>query len=306
MEFLVTEALKTIPRESEFYQCIADVIGWYHMYPDDWKKTWFETERKWSSDVGCPDGVFEAFNIDAKINAAYIVIGLLYGEGDFGKTVDISTRCGQDSDCNPASAGGILGTVLGYDRIPGYWKQGLDRVEDLDFRYTTISLNDVYDMSYRHALQMIERNGGEVLEDEVIITLEEPVPVRFEKGFEGHFPVSRIDVPWEKNRLQYGGQTEAAFSFDGKGFVVKGGAMKETDIPGDTTLVVEAYVDGELYETAELPTGHRTRRHDVTWKYNLSDGPHELKLHLIDPPEGYYVQMDRILVYGPEPADHTY
>ncbi|MCO7111845.1 ADP-ribosylglycohydrolase family protein [Bacteroides uniformis] len=47
---------------------------------------------------------------------------MLYGEGDFTKTIDISTRAGQDSDCNPASAAGILGTMIGYSNIPEYWK----------------------------------------------------------------------------------------------------------------------------------------------------------------------------------------
>ena len=64
-----------------------------------------------------------AFNIDAVLNSAYIIIGLLYGEGDFGKTIDISTRCGHDSDCNPASSGGILATIIGYDALPEYWKK---------------------------------------------------------------------------------------------------------------------------------------------------------------------------------------
>ena len=149
VEFVVTEALRTIPAESQCYQCINDVIGWCGEFPGDWKRTWFETQRKWSSDIGCPDGVFDAFNIDAKINAAYIVIGLLYGEGDYGSTLEISTRCGQDSDCNPASAGGILGTMIGYDAIPDKWKAGLDRVDDMDLKYTTLSLNEVYDMSYQ-------------------------------------------------------------------------------------------------------------------------------------------------------------
>ena len=31
------------------------------------------------------------FNIDAKLNGAYIVMGLLYGEGDPDKTLEIST-----------------------------------------------------------------------------------------------------------------------------------------------------------------------------------------------------------------------
>ena len=160
-------------------------------------------EKKWSSDIGCPDGVFIPFNIDAKINAAYIVIGMLYGEGDFGKTVDISTRCGQDSDCNPASAGGILGTMLGYDAIPASWKQGLDRVEGMDFKYTTISLNDTYDMSYRQALGMIGRNGGDTGSDDLRIPLE-PQAVQFEKAFEGHFPVKSMDLGWGGKRLQAG------------------------------------------------------------------------------------------------------
>ena len=113
MEFVVTEALKTIPKESKFYQCINDVIGWHKQYPDDWQQPWFEATRKWNEDVGCPSGVFGSFNIDAVINSAYIVIGLLYGEKDFFKTMDIATRCGQDSDCNPASAAGVLGTEIG-------------------------------------------------------------------------------------------------------------------------------------------------------------------------------------------------
>ena len=32
------------------------------------------------------------FNIDAKINAAWVVLGLLYGDGDFGKTMEIAAE----------------------------------------------------------------------------------------------------------------------------------------------------------------------------------------------------------------------
>jgi hypothetical protein len=144
IEDIIRKALKSIPEKSTFYQCINDVIQWHTQYPHDWKQTWFEIQKKWSSEIGCPDGVFSDYDIDAKINSAYIVIGLLYGDSDYTKTLDIATRCGQDSDCNPANAGGILGAILGYDAIPDYWKQGIERVEDMDFKYTTMSLNDVY------------------------------------------------------------------------------------------------------------------------------------------------------------------
>lgn len=105
---IVTEALKTIPEQSKFHRCIIDVIKYWKQYPDDWRKCWLEIENRHAFEIGCPEGVFNAFNIDATINAAYCVMGLLYGNGDFFKTMDIATRCGQDSDCNPATAAGIL------------------------------------------------------------------------------------------------------------------------------------------------------------------------------------------------------
>ena len=72
IEYIVTEALKTIPQQSLYYQCINDVIQWYRQYPDDWKQTWLECEKKYSEDKACPEGIFVPFNIDATINSAYI------------------------------------------------------------------------------------------------------------------------------------------------------------------------------------------------------------------------------------------
>jgi hypothetical protein len=120
---IIEGALKTIPPQSEFYQCIADVIRWHQLYPGDWKQTWLEVQKKWANDIGCPDGIFSPFNIDAKVNAAYVVIGLLYGGMDFTNTLEITTRCGQDADCNPSTAGGILVLLwaMTISRLTGKW-----------------------------------------------------------------------------------------------------------------------------------------------------------------------------------------
>ena len=174
INYIVREGLKTIPEKSEYYQCISDVIKWHKLYPADWRQTWFEIQKKWTNDKGCPDGVFVPFNIDAKVNSAYVVLGLLYGKGDFTKTMEITTRCGQDADCNPSSAGGILGTLLGYKKIPAYWKMGLKDIEDMDFKYTTTSLNKVYETGTKHALLNIQRNGGKVDGNNVYIRKQLP------------------------------------------------------------------------------------------------------------------------------------
>ena len=101
---VVEAGLGCIPAQSPYAQIIRDVLDWSAEEPKDWRKVWTKVEEKWNKNDPCPDGVSRAFNIDAKLNGAYIAIGLLYGERDWQRTMEIATRCGQDSDCNPSSA----------------------------------------------------------------------------------------------------------------------------------------------------------------------------------------------------------
>lgn len=291
IEFIVTEALKTIPEESLYFQVMKDVIGWYRQYPDDWKQTWFECERKYSEDIGCPDGVFVPYNIDATINSAYILIGLLYGKGDFFRTMDIATRCGQDSDCNPASAAGILGTMLGYSRIPEYWMKNLREAEDIDFAFTSSSLNKAYQMSYNHALQMIERNGGYVDDSTVTIVCQKPEPVRLEKAFEGMYPIMRKNL----NRMV---EEFDEFEFEGTGFVMRGSVKSKDD---NYVAYVSVYLDGELVEEAKLPANFTKRRQELCWRYQLPKGRHILALKWNNPTTDATVHCGEVIVYSDTP-----
>lgn len=293
IEFIVEEALKTIPSESKYYQCITDVLTWYRQDPDDWKKAWFEAQKKWTYDVGCPNGVFRPFNIDATINGAYIAIGLLYGKGDYGATIDISTRCGYDSDCNPANAAGILGTMIGYSKIPDYWKQGIDKVEDMNFSYTEMSLNKVYETGFRHAVEMIKENGGEEEGDMMVIQYQEPQTVPLEIAFEGLFPTERKRLKGPLSQKN----PEISFEMEGCGFVVTGQAVKNNQLP-HTALEVDVFADGKLLETVNMPTNRRIRRLDVAWHYDLPEGPHTITLKAKNIPEGYRIQTNDVLLYS--------
>ncbi len=302
IKFIVEEALKSIPSESDFYKCIADVIGWYKNNPDDWKYTWFEAQKKWTHDKGCPDGVFRPFNIDAKINAAYIVIGLLYGKGDFGATIDISTRCGYDSDCNPANAAGILGTMLGYENIPDYWKQGIDKVEDMNLQYTNMSLNKIYETGYNHAVEMIKLNGGEEERDELIISYQKPQPVDMEENFEGIYPTERRRV----GVILTNSQSITEIEINGCGFVIGGRAAKDNGLP-DIVVEVDVFVGDQLLETVQLPTQWLIRRHEITWNYDLPDEAHVITLRLKDIPVGYRIEIGDVLIYSEnEPEQRIY
>jgi hypothetical protein len=294
ISFIVREALKKIPEQSTYYQCISDVIRWHDEFPHDWRSTWFELQKKWSSDIGCPDGVFNSFNIDAKINSAYIVLGLLYGNGDYTRTLDITARAGQDADCNPSSAGGILGAMLGYSHIPEYWKQGLQETEDIDFKYTTMSLNDVYAIGFNHALKVIERNHGKVTADSVVIAVQIPTAVRLEQSFAGHYPI-------ERRRMNKTLDKEYSFEFNGVGFASRGEAKPVAQSMGYTgteAFSVELSIDGRRTETVKLPSNFHDRRHELFWRYQLPNGKHQLHIKVVEAPKGFALQVYDLIVYG--------
>ena len=113
---VVETGLACIPAQSGYGKVIRDVLDWSAKYPDDWRKTWQALEEKWDKDDPCPDGALAPFNIDARLNGAYVALGVLYGNRDFAKTMEVSTRSGQDSDCNPVER---RGHPRGHARLQG-------------------------------------------------------------------------------------------------------------------------------------------------------------------------------------------
>jgi hypothetical protein len=129
---LAEYSLKAIPAESGYAKMVRDVLDLHQRYPD-WQDAWKKLEPKW----GRKDGELVS-GVYVPINGAYVYMGLLYGGGDFWKTMNISMRCGRDSDCNPSSCAGILGTILGMKGIPDHWAM----LRDLPVENHSIS--DIY------------------------------------------------------------------------------------------------------------------------------------------------------------------
>jgi len=268
---VVEKALLSLPPASGYARCISDVIGWWRENPEDWKACWYEVQKKWSEEVGCPEGVMRPNNIDAKLNGAYIVIGLLYGGGDFGKTIEIATRCGQDSDCNPSNAGGVLGTLLGYSKIPEQWKVGFEGIEDKQFDYCNYSLNQVYDVNYRLASELVTRGGGSVQENSWVINREKPEPPdSLEVSFEGLTPAEQR--PLGGTVLTKSWRT----TFTGRAFVVDG------NMQGNNGLAeCHVFVDGKEIGQVTLSAQFHDRRTPLFWNYDLEDGEHQLEIRKI-------------------------
>ncbi len=55
--------------------------------------------------------------VESASNTGLTTLAILYGQGSFKDTVEFGVRGGEDSDCNPATAGGLIGMMKGQTAI---------------------------------------------------------------------------------------------------------------------------------------------------------------------------------------------
>jgi len=298
----VVEAGKACtPEESSYAKLISDVLEWSKESPKDWITVWNRIDRKWNRREPCPEGALLPFNIDAKINGAYVALGLLYGHLDIGETMRISTRCGQDSDCNPSTAAGIVGVMTGYRAIPEHWKFGIDGIADKKFSFTDFSFRTIVDSNMKRALAMIRKNGGTVEGGGVRIKPQSPSPVKLAVWDDYGSPVERISVKDARWRFSPGWKTpassdpykdsglrtsdekgaEAAVAFEGSGAILAG-----TYLPNGGKA--DVYLDGKLDGTVDAYSDEDNRKvNEAIWHgFSLSNGKHTLRLVVRGEPQG--------------------
>lgn len=112
---IIKHGLSIIPEESEYHRVIQKVIEFYQSNPDNWRDCFhFLRENFGYSHYSGPVPIIP--------NAAIVVLALLYGEGDFSKTINISNMCGWDTDCNTGNAGAIIAVRNGLDGIALSWR----------------------------------------------------------------------------------------------------------------------------------------------------------------------------------------
>jgi hypothetical protein len=293
---IIEKALLSLPAGSDYYKIIKDVIMLHGQYPDNWQAAWKEIEDKWGDVDIC--GAGSTFNIDAKLNGAYIVMGLLYGEGDPLKTLEITTRCGQDSDCNPSNALALLGVINGFDGLPVNMKEGIKAIADSIFINTNYSFNKAVESTFNYALGFIKKNGGNVSAQKLKIIIQKPVPPALEVSFPDVVfdrQVSAFDKDgfrfkgnWKPYKVMSGQSRElrdqsmagmkkgdeAAITFTGTGISINGNWVKDGG-------KADIYLDGKLHRTIDTYYNFANQQHsDVSiWHVlQLQPGEHNVKI----------------------------
>jgi len=286
---LVDKALLSIPSECDYFKIVKDVMVLHDHYPTDWRAAWKELEAKWGSVHICDAG--STFNIDAKLNGAYIVMGLLYGEGDPQKTLEITTRCGQDSDCNPSNAMAVLGVIKGLSGLPHAYREAVLAIGDSLFINTNYSYNKAVDQTMKYAKELTIQNGGTATNTELKIKVQTPEPFALEVAFPKLVFDRSVSV-FEKGGWEFKGKwatykqktdqaifsanagDEAIFSFEGTGVSIVGNWFKDCG-------KADIFIDGKLKRTIDSYFGFANQTHTDMNLYHitkLQQGKHTVKV----------------------------
>jgi ADP-ribosylglycohydrolase len=116
---LVQSGLEVIPHDCEYARVVQAVLDFHVRHPHDWRAAY--------------QFLLENFGYDRYPGAVHIIpnagiiaMGLLYGQGDFSKSILITTNGGWDTDCNVGNVGAILGVAVGLEGIDPSWREPMN------------------------------------------------------------------------------------------------------------------------------------------------------------------------------------
>ncbi len=126
-------ALSQIPARCRLQEAVSDVVTWCDE-DADWKTTWDRIDAKYG----------RYHPVHTLNNAAVVLMALLHAEGDYERAITIAVMGGWDTDCNGATAGSVMGVLLGAEALPAKWIAPLrDRISSIVVGFTETRLSSL-------------------------------------------------------------------------------------------------------------------------------------------------------------------
>lgn len=145
IEDIIGAGLSVIPKDSRLAEAIRDVVTW-STEDYNWEDSWRKVMDKYG----------HYHPVHTINNAAVLLLGLIYGRGDFEKSITLSVMGGLDTDCNGATTGSILGVMLGAETLPDKWTTPLnDQVESFVIGYNNSRISKLARRTAKHAKRIL-------------------------------------------------------------------------------------------------------------------------------------------------------
>ena len=143
VEDIIMGGLAQIPCTSRLYEEILSVLNGFKNGISQ-KETFDTIHRKYDEYTG--HGWCHTIS-----NAMIVAAALLYGNGDYGKSICMAVETGFDTDCNGATVGSILGMANGIESIPKCWTNPInDTLNTSIFGVGTVKISDRAELTMKH------------------------------------------------------------------------------------------------------------------------------------------------------------
>ncbi len=113
---IMEAGLARIPAHSLYASVVRAVQGFYKENPDDWRACYRMLVEEWGYDRY--PGVCHIIP-----NAGVCALAMLYGGGNFARTIEIAVMCSWDTDCNAGNVGTILGVRNGLEGLAEHYRK---------------------------------------------------------------------------------------------------------------------------------------------------------------------------------------
>lgn len=173
VEKLCRIGYRHVPEGSLFREAIDDVRRWKEECGDDWVAVRKRIKEKYHDGKGLPDDVPKG-GLTAILNGALGVLTLLYGQGDFEKTLHLACMAGYDADNQAATLSGLIAICHGSACIPPSYTYILDHwTEPLNDFYRNRTrdhlpdgkLTEIAERTVAVAIELIKLHGGGIERD---------------------------------------------------------------------------------------------------------------------------------------------
>jgi len=141
IEELVKVGLSEIPKTSRLAEDIQMVLGW-HKSGFTYDAAVVKVQERWDER--------HVYNwLHTNSNAAICTVGLLWGDGDFGKSICRAVQLCFDTDCNGATVGSIMGMMLGTEGIGPEWSGRVNNTLKTSLMgYDTVKITEIAEETF--------------------------------------------------------------------------------------------------------------------------------------------------------------
>ena len=193
---IIKKGLSYLPPDCEYARAVRAVMDFHAGHPEDWRACYRFIKDNFGYDR-------YPGNCHIIPNISVMILGLLYGDGDFSKTLCITDMCGWDTDCNVGNVATIIGVRNGPEGIPyDKWRKPVDDLFICSSVIGSLNILDVPSCAAYTAKQAYALSGENIPDAWKTILTQRPDSCHFE------FPGSTHSIRIRRDLLQDPGNQE--------------------------------------------------------------------------------------------------